>query len=180
VYVVLWAAEQAWKLEGDFVECGVYRGGLARAILQYLDWPKDSRRRFFLLDTFCGFPPEHRALAASVHRQDYLEDCYDQVRERFAPWPAVTLIRGPVPQTLQQVAAQRIGFLSIDMNCAEPEVAALEFFWPRLVAGGVVVLDDYAFAEPYRRQKEAIDRWAAAVAISILTLPTGQGLVIKP
>jgi hypothetical protein len=178
VYTVLWAAEQAWRLPGDFVECGVHHGGHARAILSYLDWA-GSTRFFYLLDTFHGFPPEHRDLAAAVHRHDYLDDIWPAVHARFARDPQVKLVRGTVPATLTQVATDRVAFLSIDMNCAEPEVAALDHFWPRLVPGGVVVLDDYAFAEPYRRQKEAVDAWARPRGVPVLTLPTGQGLVLK-
>jgi hypothetical protein len=179
VYTVLWAAEQAWKLPGDFVECGVYRGGNAQAILNYLPWQEKLPRRFYLLDSFCGFPPEQRELAASVHRHDYQEDCWEEVQQRFASAPNIQFIRGPIPQSLIHVPTATVAFLSIDMNCAEPEVAALEYFWPKLVPGAVVVLDDYAFAEPYRRQKEAMDRLAKQLQISILTLPTGQGLIIK-
>jgi hypothetical protein len=84
-----------------------------------------------------------------------------------------------VPQTLEEVTARDVAFLAIDMNCAEPEVAALDHFWSRLSTGGLVILDDYAFAEPYRRQKDALDAWAARAGVPILTLPTGQGLLVK-
>jgi hypothetical protein len=114
-----------------------------------------------------------------VHRHDYQDDCWPEVQSRFAAYPQVKLIRGPVPQTLGQVPSVRIAFLSIDMNCAEPEVAALEFFWTRLTPGALVILDDYAFAEPYRRQKDAADRWANQIGVRILALPTGQGLIVK-
>lgn len=179
VYTALWAARQAWKLEGDFVECGVYRGGLATAIFTDLPWKQHPSRSFYLLDTFHGFPADQRHLAADVHRDDYTEDIWPQVQVHFKQFPSAKLVRGPIPQTLSQVASASITYLSIDMNCAEPEVAALEYFWPRLVIGGIVLLDDYAFAEPYRRQKEAIDRWALPQSLNILSLPTGQGLLIK-
>lgn len=179
VYTALWAARQAWKLSGDFVECGVYRGGLATAILADLDWKQSPKRCFYLLDTFQGFPAEQRPLAADVHRSDYTEDVWPQVQKHFQQYPAAKLIRGAIPATLSQVTTSKVAYLSIDMNCAEPEVAALEYFWPRMVPGGLVLLDDYAFAEPYRRQKDAIDRWAAPLSLPILSLPTGQGLLIK-
>lgn len=179
VYTALWAARQAWKLNGDFVECGVYRGGLATAILTDLPWSQLSERRFYLLDTFSGFPADQRALAADVHREDYTEDIWPQVQRHFIKYPSVTLVRGAIPQSLSQVPVSSVAYLSIDMNCAEPEVAALEFFWPRMVPGGIILLDDYAFAEPYRRQKEAIDTWAKPQSLNILSLPTGQGLLIK-
>ncbi len=179
VYVALWAARQTWNLNGDFVECGVHLGGLATAILTDLNWRQSPDRHFYLLDTFQGFPADQRPLAAEVHRDDYLEDVWPKVQAHFQQFPSVKLIRGAIPQTLSQVTTNQVAYLSIDMNCAEPEVAALEYFWPRMVPGGIVLLDDYAFAEAYRRQKEAIDRWAAPLSLSILSLPTGQGLLIK-
>jgi len=179
VYTALWAARQAEKLSGDFVECGVHLGGLATAILTDLNWQQSPGRHFYLLDTFNGFPADQRNVAAEVHRDDYLDDVWPQVQRHFSKYPAAKLIRGAIPQTLSEVTTQQIAYLSIDMNCAEPEVAALEYFWPRMVSGGIVLLDDYAFAEAYRRQKEAIERWAKPLSLPILSLPTGQGLLIK-
>ena len=65
------------------------------------------------------------------------------------------------------------------MNCAPPELAALRHFWPRLVPGGVVLMDDYAYMG-FDEQGAAFDAWARETGIPILALPTGQGLIIKP
>ncbi len=64
------------------------------------------------------------------------------------------------------------------MNCSTPEVAAAKFFWERLVPGALL-LDDYAY-RAYRAQKVAMDRFAEARANKSLSLPTGQGLLLKP
>lgn len=69
--------------------------------------------------------------------------------------------------------------ISIDMNCAEPEVAALNFFWEKLVPGALVLLDDYAFSKSYRQHKQAFDSLAEELNFNILSLPTGQGLIVK-
>lgn len=65
------------------------------------------------------------------------------------------------------------------MNCATAEVAAAEYFWPKMSKGAKALLDDYAYAS-YEEQKKAFDKFAAAKGITILSLPTGQGLYIKP
>ena len=58
VHIGLWAAYSASKLKGDFVECGVNRGFLSSAIMEYLDW--DSlNRTFYLMDTFSGIDERH-------------------------------------------------------------------------------------------------------------------------
>lgn len=80
--------------------------------------------------------------------------------------------------TLDQVKSDKISFLSIDLNCAAPEIAAAEFFWDKLVSGASIVLDDYGWAK-HIVQKHAFDDFARRRGVPILSLPTGQGLIIK-
>jgi hypothetical protein len=72
-----------------------------------------------------------------------------------------------------------LAFLHLDMNCAYPEAVALRYFWPILSAGGVVLLDDYAYYGS-EEQGASLDGVAADLGAGILTLPTGQGLILKP
>ena len=64
------------------------------------------------------------------------------------------------------------------MNCALPERAALEFFWDTLSRGAIVLLDDYGY-RGHECQREAIDEAAREKDVQVLSLPTGQGLIIK-
>jgi O-methyltransferase len=177
-YVMCWAAERALKIEGDFVECGVNRGGNALTAMQYLNF-QSVPKRFYLLDTFCGFPESQRTGAASCNHDRYA-DCYADVVQTFRPYPNAVIVRGAIPGTLNQVPSDKVAFLSVDMNCAEPEIAAAEFFWDRLVPGAVIVLDDYACGKWYIRQKQAFDAFAQKRGVRVLPLPTGQGLIFKP
>jgi O-methyltransferase len=178
-YIACWAAEKGKSLEGDYVECGVNRGGLSRTVMQYIDFATMPHKKFYLLDTYCGFPEEHRKNAAHWNQDEYSE-CYDDVVKTFAPFPNAIVVRGKVPDTLSQVPSQRICYLSIDMNVMEPEIAAAEFFWDKLSSGAVMLLDDYGFGEAYRRQKDAFNVFAKERGVAVLLLPTGQGLIIKP
>ena len=65
------------------------------------------------------------------------------------------------------------------MNAAGPEIAAANFFWDKLVPGAMVILDDYAYVG-YEVQKRAFDQFSKEKNVPILSLPTGQGLFIKP
>ncbi len=65
------------------------------------------------------------------------------------------------------------------MNNAAPEIAAATYYWDRMVPGAPILLDDYGFVT-YEVQKKAFDDWAAERDVSILALPTGQGIIIKP
>lgn len=189
VHVGLWAAESAAQLQGDFVECGVNRGFLSSAIMQYLDWDKLGRS-FYLLDTFAGMDERYmgdsdaekeKALEKNKKRLEtgFYVSTVDSVVANFSQWKNVRIVQGAVPDTLARVDSTRIAYLHLDMNCAPPEIAAAEFFWPRLAPGAFVLLDDYAYGNN-REQKEAMDHFAGSRGVPVLSLPTGQGLFIKP
>jgi Macrocin-O-methyltransferase (TylF) len=187
VHVGLWAAVCASKLDGDFVECGVNRGFFSSAIMTYLDWDSLAKQ-FYLLDTFRGlderFISDQDAATGEMERNrkhlatGFYVQGIEEVRANFSEWKNVFFIEGPIPETLPQVSAPKIAFLHLDMNCSPPEVAAAQFFWSRLILGAFVLLDDYAY-HGYRSQKIAMDNFASEKGHNILSLPTGQGLLIK-
>ena len=180
VHVLCWAARQALETEGDFVECGVNRGGYARAVMDYVDF-RSTGRRFHLLDSFAGMPTSYvRQMSGGEDRAFYVHygDCYEAVREAFKDDP-VHLVRGIIPESLGEMSSvPRVAFLSLDLNFAAPEIAALEFFWPRLQPGALVVLDDHGF-KGYEEQRRAHVAFARREGAPILALPTGQAVLIK-
>lgn len=178
-HTVAWAASMASKLKGDFVECGTNRGGTAMLVLEYLGREAFAKRKFYLLDTYQGLDEaESKALELEQFAGVY-NDCWEEVQTRFRPYPEVELVRGTVPGTLDAIKSKEIAYLHIDLNAAKPEQAALKRLWPRLVAGAPVVLDDYAWVT-CAAQKKAHDKFAEKHGLKILSLPTGQGLLIKP
>lgn len=188
VHMALWAAQHASVLPGDFVECGVNAGFVSSAIMHYLDW--DSlKKTFYLLDSFSGL--DLRQVSKNeieigvlernkrdLDRGFYVRDV-ELVRENFKSWKHHRIIQGIIPDTLVQVDSDAIAFLHLDLNCAQPEVAALEYFWNRLTVGAIVLLDDYAYVG-FRMQKLAMDHFAEQHRVAIASLPTGQGMLIRP
>jgi hypothetical protein len=187
VHIGLWAGFTASKLVGDFVECGVGRGFFSSAIMEFLNW--DSlNRTFYLLDTFEGVDPrfvsqedyECRAKRGQSAVEDdlYVRDV-ESVKVNFSQWKNIQIIKGSVPETLNQVETQNVAYLHLDMNCSPPEVAAMNFFWDRLVPGAIILLDDYAY-RGFESQKNALEAFGKEKQVMIASLPTGQGLLIKP
>jgi len=187
IHIGLWAASAASRLPGDFVECGVNAGVLSSAILRYLDWP-NLHKRFYLVDTFAGpvveqFSEEEIQLGRlNIVEQSLAAGAYvtdlERIRRNYQEWDGVEIVQGPVPDVLPRVTAERVAFLPIDMNCVQPEVAALRFFWDRLTPGGMVLLDDYAYFG-YDCQGRAMDDLSRSLGAEIAVLPTGQGLIVK-
>jgi hypothetical protein len=187
VHIGLWAARTASRLPGDFVECGVNRGFMSSAVMTFLDWDRLGKQ-FYLLDTFRGIDERYvtdqeKSLGivdknAGLIASGFYATESASVRRNFAEWQNATIIEGAIPETLPLVTSREVAFLHIDLNCSSPEVAALEFFWDRLVTGALVLLDDYAFYG-YREQKVAMDALADRLGTMVASLPTGQGLLIR-
>jgi len=188
-YTCCWAASKAAALDGDFVECGVWRGGVSRIVIDYVGFEKLSKK-FYLLDTFEGLDidllnsdesvSKAKTWNKALYDPSVKENRFESVRETFAQFPNVELIKGRIPESLSNVKSEQIAYLSIDMNNAAPEIAAAEFFWPKMVSGGVIVHDDYAYGQEYAAQRIAFDKFAAERGVAVLNMPTGQGLIIKP
>jgi len=178
-YVVCWAASRGRTLAGDYVECGVHRGGYSRMLAEYVDLASLPGKKLYLVDSYCGVP--ERFVGAELAKQyaDAYGEFHDDVVRTFAPWPNAIVVRGVVPDVLPQVGVERVCYVSIDMNCVEPSIEAARHFWPIMTSGAVMVLDDYGFLY-FQDQKVAFDRFAKEIGTEILSLPTGQGLLIKP
>jgi O-methyltransferase len=177
-HIACWAASIGVRLAGDFVECGVNRGGLARTVVDFVGLDRTDKK-FWLLDTYEGLDEaklsaEERARAGKWRYQP----CFEAVQETFRDVPGARIVRGSVPDTLSQVEAAEVAYLSIDMNCAAPEVAAFRHFWPRLSPGAIVLLDDYGWAG-HEEQRDAFDGLALEFGFTILSLPTGQAVIAK-
>ena len=187
VHVALWAASTALRAPGDFVECGVNAGFMSSAIMRSLDWRR-SGRQFYLIDTFSGpvlaqYSQREIERGRAAHAESaiaagsYVTDL-ERVRANFSEWPNAVVVQGTVPDILDKVSVGEVAFLHLDMNCALPEKAAIKFFWDRLSPGGVVLLDDYAYFGN-ETQAEAMDDVSARLGFRVLSLPTGQGLIVK-
>ena len=162
-------------------------GFISSAIMHSLRWNR-LNRRFYLIDTFRGpvfdqYSPEEVERGRVSLAQDgiaagaYVTDL-SRVRANYAEWPNAQVVQGVIPEVLSTLDIGKVAFLHIDMNCAYPERTALEFFWDRLSRGAVVLLDDYAYFG-HDQQTSAIDTAAQRLGATILSLPTGQGVIIK-
>ena len=181
-HICVWAATQALKIEGDFVECGVDTGFTSGTILKYLGFASIPRT-FFLFDTFNGIPfhpqmtEKEQALREYANSKHYF-DFLDFMRAKTASFPNVELVRGVLPGTLDAIEERRVAYLSVDLNNAPAESGVIERIWPQLSPGAVIVIDDYAF-DGHEAQYAMWNSFAKKHDLMIATLPTGQGLLIK-
>lgn len=186
LHTLVWAAQSARHLDGDFVECGVFKGDMSWVITEMLDF-SELNKNFYLYDTFAGFAekyssPEDFPDAPNFYNYANLvysdENLYPSVQKRFSHLENVHVIRGVVPEVLSTICPEKIAFLHIDLNSPAAEKAALETLFDKVIVGGYIIFDDYGWFAA-RKQKDAIDAFFTPRHYNVLELPTGQGLVIK-
>jgi hypothetical protein len=169
-------ARQCEVLEGSFAEFGTYRGGCAFMILALTEV-----ERFYLFDTFKGIPSdrltEHEALSDMAGALGDTSAGY--VAQRLSRWAGrFELCPGDVFETLPQTETGPLSFVHMDLNAAAPTALALEYAYPRLVAGGMMAFDDYGWHH-YRDQRTIIDDFFSNHPGEVIALPTGQGILVK-
>jgi O-methyltransferase len=181
IHVITYFANVVKNLEGDFVDCGVNTGFCPMAVIKYTNF-NTLNKKYFLFDTFEGMDPrfstEYEMERSAKLGYGKQANIYEQVSERFSPYN-VQIVKGAIPDTLSGFTGDKVAYLSIDMNCVLPEVQALEFFWDKMVKGGVIVLDDYGYPGCLD-QKMAHDAFAKSKGVEVMSLPTCQGIIIKP
>ena len=169
-------------IEGAIVECGVWRGGsMMAAALTLLEL--GVRRDLFLCDTFAGMSPPAdvdrdltgRPAAAALAEEDRdtgmtwavgpLADVQANLRSTGYPPERIHYVVGKVEDTLPQAAPKRIAILRLDTDWYESTRHELEHLYPRLTAGGVLIIDDYGHWAGARR---AVDEFLARTESAIL------------
>lgn len=172
----------ARRLEGAFAECGVWRGGAVLAMILALQDVGDETRDVYLYDTFEGMtaptgadtsPFDAPALQTWRQAQDAGRRPWSELfdPETFSEEALRTLlagtgypderlhfVRGPVEETLPAQAPNRLAILRLDTDWYESTGHELEQLFPRLCAGGVLMIDDYGHWEGARR---AVDEYFA-------------------
>jgi O-methyltransferase len=176
-YVLLSFARHAMLLDGDFAECGVCRGGTALLVARLLNTSARDRR-FFLFDSFEGLPSPNVDHDNYYKAGDFAFEDAEAIRGMLSFFDGITLKKGWMPQTFQGLEHNRFSFVHIDVDFYQPAIDCCDFFYPRLVPGGVIVFDDYGFPS-CRGEKDAADEFFADKPEKAFVLPTGQGIVIK-
>jgi O-methyltransferase len=179
VWLLTRCARHCRALPGSFVEFGVYRGGCSYMVLATAGL--DHSRRLFLFDTFAGIPADRltKAEYAAGLAGALADTSVDYVRGFLVEWADhLELVAGDIFDTLPRTEIGPVAFCHLDLNASQPTRLALEYLYPRLVAGGMLVMDDYGWAG-YEDQREVLETFFAGKPEELIALPTGQALVVK-
>ncbi len=162
------------NIKGSVAEVGVYKGDFAQIINDTF-----SRRRFYLFDTFEGFPKED--CDVEIQRQyseafffDLNDTSIELVKTKLK-YPQNAIFRkGYFPTTAEDID-ENFCFVNLDLDLFAPTYKGLEKFYPLMVKGGVILVHDF-FNNNYTGVRAAVNQFLAKTSAS--AVPIGDGVSI--
>ena len=150
-------------IPGDIVECGCFLGGIGIFIGLLRRHLELRGTTIYLYDTFAG-PPEgecefvHGEMQHSSPLPSYYEAVRENIREVLHTDEGYVLVRGLVEETLPASVDVALSLVRLDTDYYTSTKAELDVLYPRLVSGGVIVIDDYGM---YAGARRATDEFIA-------------------
>ncbi|HVP00727.1 MAG TPA: TylF/MycF/NovP-related O-methyltransferase [Bryobacteraceae bacterium] len=167
-YNIYSAAERSLKVPGDIAEVGVFRGGSARLMCAV-----KGNRSLHLFDTFSGLPEAGEY--DSKFRKGGFAASLEDVQKYLATFPDVYFHKGLFPDTASGLENIRFSFVHLDVDLYQSTLASLEWFYPRLNRGAMLISHDYD-AEGVRR---AFDEFFVEKPEFVIELSTTQAAFVK-
>jgi O-methyltransferase len=169
-FIVHSFAEVYSRLPGDLAEVGCFQGGSTKTICE-----AKGERTLHVFDTFEGLP-KSSAPDRGIHDENQYSCSLDSVRTYLQGYPNVHFYKGRFPETAGPVADRTFSFVHCDVDLYESTLGCLEFFYPRLMRGGVLLSHDYSVLAGV---KTAFQEFFADKPERPIEMPTTQCLIIK-
>jgi hypothetical protein len=156
-------------LDGVMAEVGVYEGCSARLISE-----ASAGRPLHLFDTFEGLPAPGAQETGHLRQNQYCSGL-ERVKTYLGDRPDVHFHRGLFPATASGLEDLRFSFVHLDVDLKSSTRDCLEFFYPRLVAGGAIMTHDYSYLDGVR---EAFGDFGHGRPMQLIELPTSQAILM--
>ena len=173
------------NINGDIVECGVWRGGSMMLVAHTLLTLGRSDRNLYLFDTYEGLPrPDeskdidiwgNRAIDGWLPRQTGEESSYwaeaslEDVKKNLAatayPPERMHFVKGMVERTIPENAPKSIAILRLDTDWYSSTKHEMEHLYPLLSPNGVLIIDDYGH---FKGARQAIDEYFKTKGLTVL------------
>jgi hypothetical protein len=181
------------EIKGDIVECGVWKGGQSMIAALTLLGMNDLGRKIWLYDTYAGMS-QPTELDINIltgesatdkwqqeNKEDYNKWCYAPLEEvkknvLLANYPKENFmfVKGRVEDTIPNMLPDEIALLRLDTDWYESTCHELAHLFPRLVSGGVMIIDDYG---SWAGSRKAVDEYLKEHKEKMLLTKVGTGAI---
>jgi O-methyltransferase len=163
-------------ISGALAEVGVWRGDLSRFLHQCA-----PERTLYLFDTFSGFPEESVGqldLQNNGDRSRFRDTSVEQVRNALGESTNVVFRVGIFPDSAVGLEGESFSFVMLDLDIHQPTVSALEFFYPRVTAGGYIFVHDFNSPESNYAMRRALVPFLRHKPEKLIEIPDEWGSVV--
>jgi len=179
-YSVRYAIQFTESKTFNFVDCGIGIGISSFLALREITSSKKINKNFqmHLYDSWAPMKKEYLKETEYAKIGDYEKLDIEITKKNLYDFKNFLIYhQGYIPDSLKQKpeSPENIIYLHIDLNSSKPTLATLEFFYPRLLSGGVIVFDDYGW-RGYEDTKKVVDSFFSDKPGIIQKLPTGQAI----
>lgn len=163
------------NIPGAFAELGVYRGETAKIIHQM-----DNSRTLHLLDTFRGFDNQDLMLENRTDEKfsasNFSDTSLEMVKKHINGNENVHYHPGYFPDSVKYLKEANYAFVHLDADLYKPTLAALNYFYPKLSGGGVIIIHDYNHT--WDGLRKAVDEFVKSIPETIVEIADWQGSVM--
>jgi hypothetical protein len=171
------------KLDGDFVECGVWKGGSTLAAAKMFEYLDSFHRKLWLFDTFEGMsvPTKNDIDLTGAYAEDRmrieerrtshiwayaeLTEVKQNLKLTAYPQDRIIFVKGKVEDTLRNdLLPDKISILRLDTDWYESTLIEMEILYPRVVNGGIIIIDDYGH---WKGSKKAVDEYFKTKGLNV-------------
>lgn len=170
------------NIPGDFVECGVWKGGNTMMVALTLMEFKERGRNIYLYDTFEGMSePTNKDISykdenanivwAQSQKDNHTDWCYspiDEVKNNLYstgyPKEKLFFIKGKVEDTIPETVPEKISVLRLDTDWYKSTYHELFHLYPLLTKNGFLIIDDYGY---WQGAREAVNEYVKENNIKI-------------
>lgn len=170
--------------DASFVECGVADGVTSFFALREIlagARPHGEQWRMHLYDAWSGMSAANLLTTEADREGRYQNLSLELTRSNLKEFEDLCVYHvGRIPDSFREQPGppESVRWVHIDLNAAVPTRDACEFFWPRLVGGGVFLFDDYGWLG-FEDTRRTIDDFFRSKPGTLLKLPTGQALFMR-
>ena len=157
-------------MPGDMAEVGTYQGASAKVICEV-----KGAKTLRVFDTFEGLP-KGAAQDNGVHREGAYACSLESVKGYLAGYENVEFYKGLFPASAVDAPEAKYCFAHFDVDLYEGTLGCLEYFYPRMVPGGIMVSHDYSLLAGV---EAAFTEFFADKPEPVIDLPTTQCMVVK-
>ena len=176
------------SIEGDFAECGVWKGHSAYILSTLLE-ENNKEKHFYIFDSFEGglsdkIEEDKNNRYNLTEKQIKAEklsfsSTEEQVKSTLSSFDNISYLKGWIPERFNEVDNKKFCFVHIDVDLYQPTLDSLNFFYPRLNDGGAIVIDDYGISQ-FPGARKAVHKFLENHTPSFFyKVPFGSCFIIK-